>query len=184
MSTAPDDVKRTLLEVLPKIARSSTLGLKSPKLRRTVSIAAARVANADLEPVTLPVYTATVPELKRYGFPRIRQTGWTSLMPSGDDTDDTVAAVDIDASGAAFAGVSSGPDLDDFARQVKQLPDDLRKQGVAQLRIPSIYLLAIWLGGRAGLDGGGAVLPVGKTPVPFEPGKVYGAKEFIELLSG
>jgi hypothetical protein len=94
-----------------------------------------------------------------------------------------LASAEVATDERAGLMVTEGPYVDGTARAIENAEerDDVADAEVRMLRIPALYLMALWLHER---DGGNDILvPVEPAPAPLEPGRYYPADEFLAELA-
>lgn len=104
--------------------------------------------------------------------------GWRYFL-AGTSTEATVAAEVLTRDQViAFAGLNRGP-------FVVQMVDVMRKANVQGdfearlLRVPALYVVAVWLAGDGGAD---VFLPLQPSNPVLQPGRVYRRQEFEAAL--
>ena len=114
-------------------------------------------------------------------------TGWRYLV---QDHERTVAgvelAVDPETSDVRFAQLQSAPIAESTEATIRgaQERDDVRQQSfeVRLLRVPALYVMALWLNDRDARQNRDLIIPLDPAPSWLEANRAYGAAEFMELL--
>ena len=95
-------------------------------------------------------------------------------------------ATDAGGGGAAFTHLNEGPFVQATADALAGLEDRPEVAAgsyqVRMVRIPALYVVALWL---EDLDGDAdLVLPLAPAPVFLDTGRLYGEREFLDVLAG
>ena len=98
------------------------------------------------------------------------------------DGEEPVAVAEVGGEGAGFM-VTEGRFVAATARAIERAEgrDDIGDAEVRLLRIPAIYLMALWLHDPDG--GEDLVIPMEPAPAPLEVGRAYRPEELIEPLA-
>ena len=113
-----------------------------------------------------------------------RATGWRFLV---EEATEPVAAAEVqDKTGAALpAQLTEGQFVRSTAEGLRAAETLAPVQEAAYelrlLRVPALYLVALWLHATERED---LFLALEPAPAPFEPGRPYTATEFSELAAG
>jgi hypothetical protein len=114
-------------------------------------------------------------------------TGWRYLV---QDHERTVAgvelAVDPETSDVRFAQLQSGPVAESTEATIRgaQERDDVRQQSfeVRLLRVPALYVMALWLNDRDAQQNRDLIIPLDPAPSWLEANRAYSADEFMDTL--
>ena len=114
-------------------------------------------------------------------------TGWRYLVQDHERTVGGVElAVDPETSDVRFAQLQSGPiaELTEATIRSAQERDDVRQQSfeVRLLRVPALYVMALWLNDRDAQQNRDLIIPLDPAPSWLEANRAYGAAESMELL--
>lgn len=135
-----------------------------------------------------PVYTLGLRALvKGEGVDAAELTGWRYLVQRGEKT---VASAELHGTGAGAdprgLEVNEGPFVratETAIEEVTQLPHlaDATYE-LRLLRIPAVYVVAIWLKADDG-GGGDLLVPIGATPPEVEAGRPYSPDELFAAVA-
>ena len=123
------------------------------------------------------------------GLAAAQATGWLSTLTSNGEVRGTIELVPqrparktgrSSASGLRFGGFTSGPLQRSLAASIEaaEKAAGRSKVRVAVLRVPALYLLAVWLHG----EDGDQLIPVPPCPQPLKPGERYPAERALAAL--
>ena len=204
----PVAATEALVAAMPRIAGLSSVAARGPLIAaaarnfadRTVSATRVPTTVADVvanvgttvgvnvgaavgAPMPSPVYIAGLQDLVGDGgdVRKAPLTVWTHLLLDGANTT-PVALADVDARTMTFAAMTEG----DQVRSIGQNIHDAAADGtgadydLAMIRVPALYLSAVWLKGRNGAPD--VLIPSESPKSPLTPGKRYSPEEFNAAL--
>jgi hypothetical protein len=135
-----------------------------------------------------PVYDVPVGDIAaRKGLGRAQVTGWRYLLTSGSKV---VGAAEVTggrggAPAEAFAGLNQGPFAAGTAAAIEKV--ERAKQfatgdyELRVLRVPGLYLMALWLHGAKDDDW---IIPIAPAPPGLEAEHFYSASDFTARMAG
>ena len=122
------------------------------------------------------------------GLDAAQATGWLSTLTSDGQVRGTIELVPRRqtrrtggaAEGLGFGGFTSGPLQRSLANTIEAAEREAGRSSVrvAVLRVPALYLLAVWLHG----DEGDQLIPVPPCPPSLKPGERYPAERAFAAL--
>ncbi|HQR70465.1 MAG TPA: hypothetical protein PLE54_07675 [Burkholderiaceae bacterium] len=121
------------------------------------------------------------------GLAAAKPTGWLSTLVTDGEVRGTIELVaqrgrkGASAEGLRFGGFTSGPLQRELAASVARARESASRAEVhlAVLRVPALYLLALWLRG----DNGDRLVPVPPCPPALKPGEHYVAERALAMLA-
>lgn len=135
-----------------------------------------------------PVFNLEIPDcLERRPFAQSRHVGWRYLVRANSESIATSeVAVGQDGEPSEFAQLNGGP----FVRSTERIFDEVSgipevSEGtyeVRMLRMPALYVMALWLRGIEGHDD--LVMPLEPAPSFLNPRHTYHEGEFLDALAG
>lgn len=133
-----------------------------------------------------PVYTLGLQDIvDGRGLQAATLTSWRFLLQQGGNTVAALElAVDKQSGAMSFAGVNAGPFVDSTAAALGPHFDQLTPEpgdwAVRLLRIPALYMYAVWLADTtAGKD---LLIPLAPAPDGIQAGRPYSWDELSEVL--
>ena len=122
------------------------------------------------------------------GLAAVQPTGWLSTLSTDGEVRGTIELIPArtarkgtaSADGLRFGGFTTGP----LQRALAAAIDTAAKASgrsevqLAVLRVPALYLLALWLRGK----GGDRLVPIAPCPPPLKAGEAYPADRALSLL--
>lgn len=107
---------------------------------------------------------------------------WRYVLVNSDSALAAAELIEDAGGGLSFSDINYGPFVQataDVLIAAEKLDDVQRGEfELRLLRIPSVYLVAVWLHG----DGTDLLLPLAPAPVGLEAGRVYGPQEVLEAI--
>jgi len=154
---------------------------------RTRALAAAEPESLALA-APHPVFNLGLDQIGRRGaLDRVAMTGWRYLIVAGDSV---IASAEAQASGpaakAAFSNTNEGVFVQSSAAALaaaEQWPEV--KDGrfaLGLLRVPALYVLALWLRDEEDGGGGDLFVPLAPSPLPLQAGERMPAAAFEAAL--
>jgi hypothetical protein len=133
-----------------------------------------------------PVYTLGLQDIASgRGLPAATLTSWRFLLQESGNTVAAIElAVDKQSGAMSFAGVNTGPFVDSTAAalgpDLAQLTPDPGDWAVRLLRIPALYLWAVWLADTAANKN--LLSPLEPAPDGIQAGRAYSWDELNQIL--
>lgn len=131
------------------------------------------------------VFTVTVKDVvKSKDLSKAKAVGWRYLVAGGSGQESLAAEVYHDKAGKKheFAEVNQGPFVKGTFSAVKKLEKQVKgNYTVSLLRVPGLFVEAIWLKGKKKSDD--LVVPIPPTHHDLKAGKRYSVAEFVEALT-
>ena len=133
-----------------------------------------------------PVYNLGLQDIADgRGLQAAALTSWRFLLQQGGNTVAAMElAVDKQSGAMSFAGVNAGPFVDSTAAalgpDLGQLTAEPGDWAVRLLRIPALYLYAVWLADTAA--GKDLLIPLAPAPDGIQAGRPYSWDELSEVL--
>ncbi len=137
----------------------------------------------------VPVYNLGADDIAAgKGLSAARPTGWLVTLSTDGEIRGTIelvpskpARTDVTRSEAVrFGGFSEGPLHRDLSAAITAAAkaSGRSKVQLAVLRVPALYLLALWLRD----DTGDRLVPIPPSPSPLKPGEAYPANRALDAL--
>ena len=189
LTQAPPAALEALTAAMPRVAALPSITLRGPAIgvaTRDFTLAArvppslATEASAD-GAIPAPVHVVGLQELAAGGDVRKAPLAiWTHLLMEQANVAAAVLA-DVDAKTMKFAAVTEG-------EQVRSIGQSVREAAgagggdyeLAMIRVPALYLSAVWLKGRNGAAD--VLIPSDSPKSPLVAGKRYSPEEFNAAL--
>jgi hypothetical protein len=129
-----------------------------------------------------PVYNLDLGDLvENRGLDGARLTAWRFLL--FEDSDAVAAAelsVDEKSGDIRFSSINSGATFQAFETLLKDPELEKQEWDVRALRVPSLYLFALWL--RRASGRADRLMPIGTVPKFLEKGRTYSRRGLEEKL--
>jgi hypothetical protein len=123
------------------------------------------------------------------GLGAAQLTGWLSTLTTDGEVRGTIELVPLKPprkgaaapDGVRFGGFTTGPLQRALAQTIEAATKSTARDKVqmAVLRVPALYLLALWLHD----DGGDRLVPVPPSPAPLKAGESYPAERALASLA-
>ncbi|WP_374653698.1 hypothetical protein [Phenylobacterium sp.] len=179
----PEASTNALEAALPAVARRASIATHAPAInsgivshlrrRRGEAPAAAR------EPIAAPVHVIGLDQIAAQKVATTTPKLWTYMLHADDD-EAPAALADIDLHSHAFSAVSEGPQITSLGRRIRSVEADSAASDehydVSIIRVPALYLTAMWLKGRDGRPD--VVIPEASPKSPLIAGKRYSLEQF------
>jgi hypothetical protein len=170
-----------------EVVRSQLAGMAQQQQFRTRALASARPSGLGLA-APHPVFNLGLDEIGKPGaLDRAAMTGWRYLVTSGAAVIAAAEASAHSAKGrAVFAGTNEGAFVQASAEAIadaEQWPEiRAGRYALGLIRVPALYVVALWLRDEDGKDGGDRFVPLAPAPSPLASGKRIGGAEFERAL--
>lgn len=133
-----------------------------------------------------PVYNLELGEIvENRGLDGARLTAWRFLLFEGSDAV-AAAEISVDEKGGdiQFSSINSGPfvaaTFEVFQTRLKDSELEKQELDVRVLRVPALYLFALWLHSTSGRAD--RLIPIGPIPEFLEKGRTYSRRDLEEKL--
>ena len=180
--TPPGGTERLALQGVEEVTRSARLKTAGgAALTTTASENVALTSPHELRHVGLDALADQRP------LDDSETTGWRYLVETGGRAVAGAEVVtDADSGGAVFSQLNEGPFVQATAEALQGLEDRPEVAAgsyqVRMVRIPALYVVALWLEDREGDRD--LVLPLAPAPAYLDTGRLYEEQEFLEALAG
>lgn len=161
--------------------------LNSAANRGQPALRALHGTNANQADIPHPVYELSLSDLANgNGVAAARLIAWRYLLASA--TGGAIAAeVHVDPGGAhEFGSLNEGLFVGDTIQATRRADGDATfangSYELRLLRIPALYVVALWLKDQTGLED--RFIPIGTVFPPLSPGRAYRTDELEQLLTG
>ena len=170
-----------------EVVRAQLAGMAQQQQFRTRGLAAARPATLGLA-APHPVFNLRLDEIGQPGaLDRAAMTGWRYLVTSGSSV---IAAAEASASHAkgraSFSSANEGVFVQASAEAIANAEGwpEIRagRYALGLIRVPALYVVALWLRDEDGKDSGDRFVPLAPAPAPLAGGKRIGSVEFEQAL--
>lgn len=170
-----------------EVVRAQLAGMAQQQQFRTRGLAAARPAALGLA-APHPVFNLALEQIGQPGaIDRAAMTAWRYLITSGSEV---IAAAEASARHAKGRAVFSGTNEGVFVRgsaeaiaRAEAWPEvRTGRYALGLIRVPALYVVALWLRDEEGKEGGDRFVPLAPVPPPLEGGKRLGRTEFEQAL--
>ncbi len=156
----------------------------APQFSGVMNISQALHANASEGTVPHQVFTVGLSDLNDSTWvEKARPVAWRYLL-QGQDGTAMAAEVNLSAQGDHGVALNEGPFVEQTADLLAEARSDQSVENgdyeFAVLRIPAIYVMALWLKSRN--SGDDIFIPMGPTLEELEPGRHYGLDEITSIL--
>ena len=182
----PAAATQALMAAVPGLAAKPSLAIRTPALAAIVGTIHAAPSDANLSEnaVPAPVHVVGLDMLAAGGDARKAPLAvWTYLLHTGGGAVPTSLA-DVDAHTMKFAAVTEGEHIRALGANLRAAESSAAQGGsdfdVAMIRVPALYLSAVWLKGRGGADD--VIIPGESPKSPLTAGKRYTPAEFNSAL--
>lgn len=193
----PASSVEALHAALPRIASRASMTTTAPDISAAVGALLRRRPlgpnsgpattdddDAGGDPISAPVHIVGLDQLSaKANLAKTPVKLWSHLLHA-DGVDAPVAVADIDLKSRKFQAITEGAQITALGRQVRAAENDVKTSGkdydLAMIRIPAMYLTALWLKGRKGAAD--VVIPNESPMSPLTPGKHYSLEEFNAAL--
>ncbi|TFI52523.1 hypothetical protein BLD44_019750 [Mastigocladus laminosus UU774] len=179
----PAKSERALVEGLNNLPP----GLARSKKGRFFAESATQFKPGSPNVIQHPVYTVSLQELAESGLANAKQTSWRYVYPKRNKNDDEFAVeVAIDEAGQnhAFLNTEEGDFVPGTMSAIKKAERLERSQKndyeLRVLKIPAIYLFALWLKDEQGDDD--IFVPLVEASPQLEAKEEYSKEEFERIL--
>ena len=165
----PAEATQALEAVMPRLAEKTTLRANAPDIAGVLESVESGQIPAN---VTAPVHIVGLKDIVSGDARKAPLKLWTHMLHAGEEGVPQAAA-DVDAETMRFAAISEGPDVRSLGANVREAQraaaGATEDYDLAVLRVPALYLSAVWLKGRNGAQD---VLIPGESPKsPLQAGK-------------
>ena len=170
-----------------EVVRVQLAGMAQQQQFRTRGLAAARPTTLGLA-APHPVFNLGLDEIGKPGaLDRAAMTAWRYLVTSGSDVIAAAEASARHAKGrAVFSGTNEGAFVKASAEAIADAEEwpEIRagRYALGLLRVPALYVVALWLRDEDGKDGGDRFVPLAPAPAPLAGGKRICRTEFEQAL--
>lgn len=190
---APQATVDALNAALPRIAQRASVATHAPAISQSVGALMRRrfgsaeagpaPARAAAEPISAPVHIVGLNEIAaKRDLKAAPVKLWAHLLHTDDD-DHPVAVADTDAKTGHFQSITEGAPIAALGRRIRTVQAEQAKaqdHDLAIIRVPALYLDALWLKGRNGAPD--VVIPEASPMSPLQAGKRYTLEEFNAAL--
>ena len=182
----PAAATQALMTAVPNLAAKASLAARTPALAAVVGTIAAAPPEAKLSDnaVPAPVHVVGLDALAAGGDARQAPLAvWTYLLHDGGNAVPASLA-DIDAQTMKLAAVTEGDHVRALGANMRAAEagaaDGGQDYDVAVIRVPALYLSAVWLKGRGGAAD--VIIPGASPKSPLTAGQRYSPDEFNTAL--
>jgi hypothetical protein len=177
----PAAVVSALQTALPRIAAKASLAAQAPAISAALS-KRLDVAPTAPKPISAPVHVVGLDEIVAGRDVRTAPLRlWTQLL---DDDGSPAVLADVDAATMRFAAVTEGQEVRALGEQVRAAErsgrDAREDYELAVIRVPALYLTAMWLKGKGGASD--VIIPSASPMSPLTAGRRYTPEEFAAAL--